>query len=61
MNRINYFQKGGAAQQGTQDMQQQIRVLVMAAMNEADPKHKEALKAVSQIKAAADQGDPQAQ
>ena len=61
MNRIKYFQQGGAAQQGAQDVQQQIKALVMAAMNEADPKHKDAIKAVNQIKAAADQGDPQAQ
>lgn len=70
MNRIKYFEKGGAAaqqsaqatqQQGAQDVQQQIKALVMAAMNEADPKHKEAIKTVNQINAAADQGDPQAQ
>jgi hypothetical protein len=32
MNRINYFQKGGAAQQGAQDMQQQVVALVQAAI-----------------------------
>ena len=66
MNKINYLKLGGhtaqqSAQQGAQDVQQQVRALVMAAMNEADPKHAEALQAVNQIKAAADQGNPQAQ
>lgn len=66
MSKINYLKLGGhtaqqSAQQGAQDVQQQIRALVMAAMNEADPKHAEALQAVNQINAAADQGDPQAQ
>lgn len=60
MNKINYLKLGGK-QQSAQDVQQQIRALVMAAMNEADPKHKDAIKAVNQINAAADQGDPQAQ
>ena len=32
MNRIKYFQKGGAAQQGAQDMQQQVVALVQAAI-----------------------------
>jgi hypothetical protein len=60
MNRIKYFEKSGLTPQNTQDIQQQIKDLVMAAMNEADPRHDEALKAVNKIKALSDQGDPQA-
>jgi hypothetical protein len=61
MNRINYLKLGGnTTQQSAQDVQQQIKDLVMAAMNEADPRHGEALKTVNKIKALADQGDPQA-
>ena len=54
MNRINYFQQGGAAPQ--QDMQQQIVALVQAAM-QGDQK---ATQTVNQIMEAAKAGDQQA-
>ena len=56
MNRIKYFQKGGAAQQGAQDMQQQIVALVQAAI-QGDEK---ANQTVNQIMEAAKKGDQQA-
>ena len=56
MNRINYFQKGGAAQQGSQDMQQQVVALVQAAI-QGDEK---ANQTVNQIMEAAKKGDQQA-
>lgn len=56
MNRIKYFQKGGAAQQGTQDMQQQVIALVQAAM-QGDEK---ANQTVNKIMEAAKAGDQQA-
>lgn len=56
MNRIKYFQKGGAAQQGSQDMQQQIVALVQAAI-QGDEK---ANQTVNQIMEAAKKGDQQA-
>lgn len=55
MNRINYFQQGGAAPQ-QQDMQQQIIALVQAAM-QGDQK---ATQTVNQIMEAAKAGDQQA-
>ena len=54
MNRINYFQQGGAAPQ--QDMQKQIENLVKAAMS-GDQK---ATKTINQIMEAAKAGDQQA-
>lgn len=54
MNRINYFQQGGAAPQ--QDMQQQVVALVQAAM-QGDPK---ATETVNKIMEAAKAGDQQA-
>ena len=54
MNRINYFQQGGAAPQ--QDMQQQIVALVQAAM-QGDQK---ATQTVNKIMEAAKAGDQQA-
>lgn len=54
MNRINYFQQGGAAPQ--QNMQQQVVALVQAAM-QGDEK---AVQTVNQIMEAAKAGDPQA-
>ena len=54
MNRINYFQQGGAAPQ--QDMQQQVVALVQAAM-QGDQK---ATQTVNQIMEAAKAGDQQA-
>lgn len=54
MNRINYFQQGGAAPQ--QDMQQQVIQLVQAAMS-GDEK---ATQTVNQIMEAAKAGDQQA-
>lgn len=54
MNRINYFQQGGAAPQ--QDMQQQVIALVQAAMN-GDQK---ATETVNKIMEAAKAGDQQA-
>jgi hypothetical protein len=54
MNKINYFQQGGATPQ--QDMQQQIVALVQAAM-QGDEK---AVSTVNQIIEAAKSGDPQA-
>lgn len=54
MNRINYFQQGGAAPQ--QDMQQQVVALVQAAM-QGD---KKATETVNQIMEAAKAGDQQA-
>ena len=54
MNRINYFQQGGAAPQ--QDMQQQVVALVQAAM-QGD---KKATQTVNQIMEAAKAGDQQA-
>ena len=54
MNRINYFQQGGAVQQ--QDMQQQVIALVQAAM-QGDQK---ATETVNQIMEAAKAGDQQA-
>lgn len=54
MNRINYFQQGGAAPQ--QDMQQQVIALVQAAM-QGDQK---ATETVNQIMEAAKAGDQQA-
>jgi peptidoglycan hydrolase-like protein with peptidoglycan-binding domain len=54
MNRINYFQQGGAAPQ--QDMQQQVIALVQAAM-QGDQK---ATQTVNQIMEAAKAGDQQA-
>ena len=54
MNRINYFQQGGAAPQ--QDMQQQIIALVQAAM-QGDQK---ATQTVNKIMEAAKAGDQQA-
>lgn len=54
MNRIKYFQQGGAAPQ--QDMQQQIVQLVQAAM-QGDQK---ATETINQIMQAAKQGDQQA-
>lgn len=56
MNRINYFQKGGAAQQSAQDMQQQVVALVQAAI-QGDEK---ATQTVNQIMEAAKKGDQQA-
>ena len=56
MNRINYFQQGGTAQQGAQDIQQQIVALVKAAM-QGDEK---ANQTVTQIMEAAKAGDQQA-
>ena len=59
MNRINYFQQGGAAPQQDmqqQDMQQQIVALVQAAM-QGDQK---ATQTVNQIMEAAKAGDQQA-
>ena len=57
MNRINYFQQGGAAQQpAAQDMQQQVVALVQAAM-QGD---KKATDTVNQIMEAAKAGDQQA-
>jgi hypothetical protein len=55
MNRINYFQQGGAAPQ-QQDMQQQVVALVQAAM-QGD---QEAKQTVTQIIKAAESGDQQA-
>jgi len=54
MNRINYFQQGGAAPQ--QDIQQQVVSLVQAAM-QGD---KKATQTVNQIMEAAKAGDQQA-
>jgi peptidoglycan hydrolase-like protein with peptidoglycan-binding domain len=54
MNRINYFQQGGAAPQ--QDMQQQVIALVQAAM-QGDQK---ATETVNKIMEAAKAGDQQA-
>lgn len=54
MNRINYFQQGGAAPQ--QDMQQQVVALVQAAM-QGDQK---ATETVNKIMEAAKAGDQQA-
>lgn len=54
MNRVNYFQQGGAAPQ--QDMQQQVVALVQAAM-QGDPK---ATETVNKIMEAAKAGDQQA-
>lgn len=54
MNRIKYFQQGGAAPQ--QDMQQQVVALVQAAM-QGDEK---AASTVNQIIEAAKSGDQQA-
>lgn len=54
MNRINYFQQGGAAPQ--QDMQQQVIALVQAAM-QGDQK---ATETVNKIMEAAKSGDQQA-
>lgn len=54
MNRINYFQQGGAAPQ--QDMQKQVIALVQAAM-QGDQK---ATETVNQIMEAAKAGDQQA-
>lgn len=54
MNRINYFQQGGAAPQ--QDMQQQVVALVQAAM-QGD---KKATETVNKIMEAAKAGDQQA-
>jgi hypothetical protein len=54
MNRINYFQQGGAAPQ--QDMQQQVIALVQAAM-QGDQK---ATDTVNKIMEAAKAGDQQA-
>lgn len=54
MNRINYFQKGGAAPQ--QNIQQQVVALVQAAM-QGDQK---ATETVNKIMQAAEQGDQQA-
>lgn len=54
MNRINYFQQGGAAPQ--QDIQQQVTALVQAAM-QGDQK---ATQTVNQIMEAAKAGDQQA-
>ena len=54
MNRINYFQQGGAAHQ--QDMQQQVIALVQAAM-QGDQK---ATETVNKIMEAAKAGDQQA-
>lgn len=56
MNRINYFQKGGTAQQGAQDIQQQVVALVQAAI-QGDEK---ANQTVNQIMDAAKKGDQQA-
>lgn len=56
MNRIKYFQQGGAAQQGAQDVQQQVIALVQAAM-QGDEK---ANQTVTQIMEAAKAGDQQA-
>lgn len=56
MNRIKYFQQGGAAQQGAQDIQQQVIALVQAAM-QGDEK---ANQTVTQIMEAAKAGDQQA-
>ena len=56
MNRINYFQQGGSAQQGAQDVQQQVVALVQAAM-QGDEK---ANQTVTQIMEAAKAGDQQA-
>lgn len=55
MNKVNYFQNGGAAPQ-QQDMQQQVIQLVQAAM-QGDQK---ATQTVNQIMEAAKQGDQQA-
>jgi hypothetical protein len=55
MNRINYFQQGGAAPQ-QQDLQQQIIALVQAAM-QGDQK---ATETVNKIMEAAKAGDQQA-
>ena len=54
MNRVNYFQQGGAAPQ--QDIQQQVTALVQAAM-QGD---KKATQTVNQIMEAAKAGDQQA-
>ena len=54
MNKINYFQQGGAAPQ--QDLQQQVMALVQAAM-QGD---QQATQQVNQIMEAAKSGDPQA-
>lgn len=54
MNRVNYFQQGGAAPQ--QDMQQQIIALVQAAM-QGDQK---ATQTIEQVMQAAEAGDQQA-
>lgn len=56
MNRIKYFQQGGIAQQGAQDVQQQVIALVQAAM-QGDEK---ANQTVTQIMEAAKAGDQQA-
>ena len=56
MNRIKYFQQGGTAQQGAQDVQQQVVALVQAAM-QGDEK---ANQTVTQIMEAAKAGDQQA-
>jgi hypothetical protein len=56
MNRINYFQQGGAAPQ-QQNMQQQVMQLVQAAM-QGD---KKATQTIQQVIQAAEQGDQQAQ
>ena len=56
MNRINYFQQGGASPQ-QQNMQQQVMQLVQAAM-QGD---KKATQTIQQVIQAAEQGDQQAQ
>jgi hypothetical protein len=56
MNRINYFQQGGAAPQQQQDIQQQIVALVQAAL-QGD---KKATETVNKIIEAAKAGDQQA-
>ena len=56
MNKIKYFQQGGAAPQ-QQDMQQQIIQLVQAAM-QGD---QQATQTIQQVMQAAEQGDQQAQ
>ena len=56
MNIIKYFQQGGSAQQGAQDIQQQVVALVQAAMR-GDEK---ANQTVTKIMEAAKAGDQQA-